>query len=296
MHEIDGACTSLNAEQPRRHWPPTIATCSVPLKCMPTFPPLSSTAWTSPSPPPATCPGLTCWRTPRRECGCPALPCPSLVLLVCTCPACHSAVHGHALPPCPQSAHPPSAQLEAERGLPAVGVHGPAHAAGQDDVAGAPPPRGGPHPAGPARGEALGKGAAAWMVETALALALWCLGARVTHPPAPPTLPPSPGIPWQMITYGLRGLAAYTHHAEMLGQRDPEVCSLWCAGGDGRGGGDGLSACGHALASAAMLCCQCSHHAPTPLHIWAGGQVCGQGLLLPVLRGCPGPGQGEGGV
>lgn len=27
----------------------------------------------------------------------------------------------------------------------------------------------------------------------------------------------------EMITYGLRGLAAYSHHAEVLGQRDPEV-------------------------------------------------------------------------
>jgi hypothetical protein len=27
----------------------------------------------------------------------------------------------------------------------------------------------------------------------------------------------------EMLTYGLRGLCAYTHHAEVLGQRNPEV-------------------------------------------------------------------------
>ena len=41
--------------------------------------------------------------------------------------------------------------------------------------------------------------------------------------PAIPRPPPPPLLAPQMVTYGLRGLAAYTHHAEVLGQRDPEV-------------------------------------------------------------------------
>lgn len=44
---------------------------------------------------------------------------------------------------------------------------------------------------------------------------------RTKSPCPPPSHPPVP--PQEMLTYGLRGLAAYTHHAAMLGQRSANV-------------------------------------------------------------------------
>ena len=138
------------------------------------------------------------------------------------CAVCLSStlLAAQALPPhqCPPVMPSLPLQLEAEPELPGLRLHRPAGAAGQDDLAGAQAPPDGCHPAGPARGEPP-QGLAVAQVGSAVqepshaqqaGLQAWRLRGCLLSPPVF-----SPSL-LQMINYGLRGLAAYSHHAEVL--------------------------------------------------------------------------------